>query len=97
MLFRSQGRILARDIWKILPFENNLVIGSFKGRELPPAITDRHPVEPEREYSVVITDFAAINQSGRYQLNTSGLRFPRTGPSQRDAVIDWIKKKKVIP
>lgn len=92
-----KGQILARDIWKILPFENTLLIGKFKGSELPPAITERYPVEKDREYNVVITDFAAINQSGKYQLNTTGLRFPRTGPSQRDAVIEWIKKKKVIP
>lgn len=92
-----KGQVLARDIWKILPFDNALVIGKFKGNALPPAITERYPVEKDREYSVVITDFAMINQSGKYQLNTTGLRFPRTGPPQRDAVIEWIKKKKVIP
>jgi len=30
-------------------------------------------------------------------LDASGLRFPRSGPLQRDAVIEWIKKKKVVP
>jgi 5'-nucleotidase/UDP-sugar diphosphatase len=92
-----RGRILARDIWKILPFDDFLAIGTFKGSQLPPAITDRYPVKPDREYKIVVSDFTVMNQSAKNQLNTTGLRFPRTGPLQRDAVIEWIKKMKVIP
>jgi 2',3'-cyclic-nucleotide 2'-phosphodiesterase (5'-nucleotidase family) len=92
-----EGKILARNIWNILPFDNYLVTGKFKGRQLPPAITTRYPVEPDREYKVVTTDFTAMNQASKDQLNTSGLEFPNVGPLQRDAVIDWIKKKKVVP
>ena len=90
-------RILARDVWNILPFDNSIVIGTFKGSELPPAITQRYPVQPDRQYTVATTDFTAINQAAKSQLNTTGLRFPRTGPLQRDAVIEWIRKKKVVP
>jgi hypothetical protein len=43
------------------------------------------------------TDFTATNQADKAQLGASGLKFPRTGPLQRDAVIEWIKKKKVVP
>jgi 2',3'-cyclic-nucleotide 2'-phosphodiesterase (5'-nucleotidase family) len=92
-----EGRLLARNIWNILPFDNYIVIGKFKGSQLPPAITKRHPVDPNREYTVATTDFTAANQSAPEELRTSGLQFPKTGPLQRDAVIDWIKKKKVVP
>jgi 2',3'-cyclic-nucleotide 2'-phosphodiesterase/3'-nucleotidase/5'-nucleotidase len=92
-----KGQILIRNIWNLLPFDNYIVIGKFKGSELPPAITRRYPVEADREYTVATTDFTATNQADKEQLGASGLRFPRTGPLQRDAVIEWIKKKKVVP
>ncbi len=92
-----QGRILARTVWNILPFDNYIVLGKFKGSELPPSITKRYPVEPDREYTVATSDFTAANQSDKDQLNATGMRFPQTGPLQRDALIDWIKKKKVVP
>ena len=92
-----KGPILIRSIWNLLPFDNYIVIGKFKGSELPPAITRRYPVEPDREYTVATSDFTATNQSAKEQLDTTGMLFPRTGPLQRDAVIDWIKKKKVVP
>jgi 2',3'-cyclic-nucleotide 2'-phosphodiesterase (5'-nucleotidase family) len=92
-----QGRILARTVWNILPFDNYIVLGKFKGSELPPSITKRYPVEPDREYTVATSDFTAANQSDKDQLNATGMRFPQTGPLQRDALIDWIKKKKIVP
>jgi 2',3'-cyclic-nucleotide 2'-phosphodiesterase (5'-nucleotidase family) len=91
------GRILARSVWNLLPFDNYIVMGKFKGSELPPSITKRYPVEPDREYTVATSDFTAANQSDKDQLNATGLRFPQTGPLQRDAVMEWIKKKKVVP
>lgn len=92
-----KGQILIRNIWNLLPFDDYIVMGKFKGSELPPAITRRYPVQPDREYTVATTDFTATNQSAKEQLDASGLGFPRTGPLQRDAVIEWIKKKKVVP
>ena len=92
-----EGRILARTVWNILPFDNYIMLGKFKGSELPPSITKRYPVEPDREYTVATTDFTVANQSDKDQLNATGLRFPQTGPLQRDAMIEWIKKKKVVP
>lgn len=92
-----EGRILARTVWNVLPFDNYIVLGKFKGSELPPSITKRYPVAPDREYTVATTDFTAANQSASDQLNSTALRFPQTGPLQRDAVIEWIKKKKVVP
>jgi 2',3'-cyclic-nucleotide 2'-phosphodiesterase (5'-nucleotidase family) len=92
-----EGRIFARNVWNILPFDNYIVLGKFKGSELPPSITKRYPVEPDREYTVATSDFTAANQSDKDQFNTTGMRFPQTGPLQRDALIEWIKKKKVVP
>lgn len=92
-----KGQILIRNIWNLLPFDDYIVMGKFKGSELPPAITRRYPVEPDREYTVATSDFTATNQADKAQLGASGLLFPRTGPVQRDAVIEWIKKKKVVP
>lgn len=92
-----KGQLLIRHIWNILPFDNYIVMGKFKGSELPATITQRYPVEPGREYTVATTDFTAINQSSGDQLKSTGLLFPRTGPLQRDAVIEWIRKKKVVP
>jgi 5'-nucleotidase / UDP-sugar diphosphatase len=92
-----QGQLLARHIWNILPFDNYIVTGKFKGSELPPAITDRYPVDPNREYTVAVPDFTMMNQAAKEQLGTTGMKFPNTGPLQRDAVVEWVKKKKVIP
>ena len=91
------GRILARQIWNMLPFDNYVVTGKFQGSQLPKSITDRYPVEPNREYTVATTDFTAGNQAARDQLDTTGLAFPKTGPLQRDAVIAWIRKKRKVP
>ena len=92
-----QGQILARHIWNILPFDDTIVVGKFKGSELPPVITSRYPVDPGREYSVAVSDFTVVSESAANQLNTTGMVFPKTGPVQRDAVIDWIRKKKRVP
>jgi 2',3'-cyclic-nucleotide 2'-phosphodiesterase (5'-nucleotidase family) len=92
-----EGRILARVIWNMLPFDNYIVTGKFKGSQLPKSITDRYPVQPDRVYTVATTDFTADNQAAKNQLDTTGMVFPKTGPLQRDAVIAWVKKKGKVP
>lgn len=92
-----EGRILTRYVWNILPFDNYIVTGKFKGKDLPPTVTDRYPVEPDKVYTVATTDFSATNQSAPDQFNTTGLRFPNVGPLQRETMIEWVKKKKVLP
>jgi hypothetical protein len=89
--------LLARNIWNVLPFDNRIVTARFKGSQLPSAMTADHPVDPDREYTVATTDFTAANQASSDQLSTTGLEFPKVGPLQREAVIDWIKKKQVVP
>jgi 2',3'-cyclic-nucleotide 2'-phosphodiesterase (5'-nucleotidase family) len=91
------GKLSARHIWNILSFENRIVVGKFKGNELPKAITDRYPVQPDRVYSVAVTAFTAEDQSAPNELNTTGLKFPKAGPMQREAVIAWIRRKRTVP
>ncbi len=91
-----QGTVMARTIWNILPFDNAVVIGKFKGSQLPLKAREGHTIDPDREYTFATTDFTAANQASADQLGVSGLVFPRTDAMQRDMVIDWIKKKKVL-
>jgi len=44
----------------------------------------------------VVTDFTAVNQESPGELNTHGLKFPVKSVLLRDALIDWVKKKKLI-
>lgn len=91
-----EGRLLARHVWNILPFDNRVVMGKFRGRDLPPVVTAGRTLDPDREYTLATTDFAAINQASKDQMDTTGLKFPRVGPLQRDLVIDWIRKTKIL-
>ncbi len=90
------GTILARTVWNILPFDNAVVIGTFKGSQLPAKVREGHTIDPNREYTLATTDFTAANQASNDQFGVSGLAFPKTAAMQRDMVIDWIKKKKIL-
>ena len=90
------GTVLARTVWNILPFDNAVVIGKFKGSRLPAKVREGHSIDPDREYTLATTDFTAANQASSDQLGVSGLDFPRTAAMQRDMVIEWIKKKKIL-
>jgi hypothetical protein len=59
-------------------------------------VREGHSIDPDREYTLATTDFTAANQASSDQLGVSGLDFPRTAAMQRDMVIDWIKKKKIL-
>ena len=90
-----QGTILARHVWNIIPFDNKMVAGTFQGRELPLAVTSGRSIDPNREYTLAVSDFVAAAQ--RAELGVTGLKFSkRTNRLQRDLLIDWIKKKKVL-
>ncbi len=89
-----KGRILARNVWNIMPFDNRVVVGKFKGSQLPAAVTAGRQIDPDREYTLAVNDFTAANQ--KTEMGVSGLVFPSEGPVHRDLLIDWIKKKKVL-
>jgi 2',3'-cyclic-nucleotide 2'-phosphodiesterase (5'-nucleotidase family) len=92
-----KGQLLARHVWNIFPFENHIVIGKFKGSELPKVMTDRGGIDPNREYTFATTDYTMQNQAQADELGTTGMVFPKIDRLERDVIIEWIKKKKVLP
>jgi 5'-nucleotidase / UDP-sugar diphosphatase len=90
------GQVLARHIWQIMPFDNTVVVGTFKGRDLPPVVVGDRKVEPGRDYTLAVTDFTAANQGTAENLRTQGLQFPNELGLLRDLLIDWCRKKKTL-
>ena len=91
-----KGQLLERNIWDIMPFDNHVVTGTFKGRDLPAAVLGGRQVEPGRDYTLAVSDFTAANQSTPENLRTTGLRFPNDAGLLRDVLLDWFRKKKLI-
>jgi len=91
-----QGQLLVRHIWDIMPFDNAVVFGKFKGRDLPKVAVGNRAIDPDREYTLAVTDFTAANQSAGEELQTTGLAFTGEGGLLRDLLVDWFRKKKVI-
>jgi 2',3'-cyclic-nucleotide 2'-phosphodiesterase (5'-nucleotidase family) len=91
-----KGRLMARHVWNIMPFDNIVVVGTFKGRQLPEAVTRGRKVDPDRDYRFVTSDFNAANQNTPGGFGTTGLVFPEEGGLLRDLFIDWIKKQQVL-
>ena len=91
-----QGQLLERHIWNIMPFDNRLVSGTFKGRDLPAVVVGDRKIEPDKDYTLVVSDYTAGNQQTTENLRTSGLRFPNDIGLMRDVLLDWFRKKKVI-
>ena len=91
-----QGQLLERHIWDVMPFDNLLMVGTFKGRDLPPVVVGSRKLDPGREYSLVVTDFTAANQATAENLRSKGLAFPKECGVVRDVLIDWFRAKKTI-
>jgi 2',3'-cyclic-nucleotide 2'-phosphodiesterase (5'-nucleotidase family) len=91
-----KGQLLERNIWDIMPFDNELVMGTFKGKDLPAVVLGGRKVEPEKDYTLAVSDFTAANQATAENLRTTGLKFPHQIGMVRDLLIDWFRKKKVI-
>lgn len=88
------GPLLARHVWNVHPFDNRVLVSRFKGKDLPAEVRQGRNIDPEREYTLAVNDFIAANQPT--ELGAGGLQFPQAGPLQRDLLIAWIKKRKVI-
>ena len=91
-----EGQLKVRNIWDIMPFDNTVVVGTFKGRELPPVVVGGRQVDPDREYTLAVSDFTAANQDGADSLRSTGLTFPHQVGLMRDMLVDWFRKQKVI-
>jgi len=91
-----KGQLLVRHIWDIMPFDNRVVVGTFKGRELPAKLAPGRTLDPDKDYTVAVSDFTAANQSTGENLGTTGLKFPHDVGLMRDLLIDWFRKQKTI-
>ena len=91
-----EGQLLARHIWQIMPFDNLVVVGTFKGRDLPAVVVGDRKIDPAADYTLAVSDFTAANQEGPDSLQTKGLAFPNDVGLLRDLLLDWFRKKKVV-
>ena len=91
-----EGQLKVRNIWNIMPFDNMVVFGKFKGKDLPKVVVGDRKIDPDREYTLAVTDFTAANQSASSQLQSHGLEFPHQGPLLRDLLVDWFRKQQTI-
>jgi 2',3'-cyclic-nucleotide 2'-phosphodiesterase (5'-nucleotidase family) len=91
-----QGDLKERNIWNIMPFDNRVVVGKFKGRDLPTVVLGDRKVDPDKMYTLAVSDFTAANQSSDENLRTTGLEFPKDEGLLRDLLIAWFRKQKVI-
>lgn len=91
-----KGQLLLRHVWNIMPFDNMVVYGTFKGRDLPAVVTAGHQIDPNKDYKLAVSDFTAANQETGENLRAKGLEFPGSAGLLRDALADLIRKRKVI-
>jgi len=91
-----EGQLKERNIWNIMPFDNRVVFGKFKGSELPPVVVGDRKVLPNRVYTLAVSDYTAANQGTAENLRVTGLVFPGDSGLLRDILMDWFRKKKVI-
>jgi 2',3'-cyclic-nucleotide 2'-phosphodiesterase (5'-nucleotidase family) len=90
------GRLLARHIWNIMPFDNIVVVAKVQGSALPAVVAKDRQIDPGRVYTLATTDFTADNQGTPGGLGTTNLTFTTDGPLLRDLLIEWIRKQKVV-
>ena len=88
--------MLDRQIWNIMPFDNEAPIGTFKGRDLPKAVVGDWQIDPDRDYTPAVSYYTAANQGTGENLRTTGLLFPKDAGPMRDRLLDWFREKKVI-
>jgi 2',3'-cyclic-nucleotide 2'-phosphodiesterase (5'-nucleotidase family) len=90
-----KGQLLVRHIWNIMPFDNMVVVGTFKGRQIPQVVAGAKQLDPDRDYTFAVSDFTAANPEGE-GLKATGLKFPNEVGLLRDILVDWFRKKKTI-
>jgi len=88
-----EGRLLARHVWNVMPFDNHVVVGEFRGRDLPYFLIEERRLDPDRTYRLATMDFVATTWKER---RSADLDFTDTGRLVRDAVIEWIRKRGVV-
>ena len=87
----TEGTVMARHIWNILPFDNALVEATVRGDQLPEEARVGQDLEPGRMYSFVTNDYVA----GLPEF--AGIDFTARELTLRDAVLDWVKARARVP
>ncbi len=87
----TEGTVMARHIWNILPFDNLLVEATVRGDQLPEEARAGQNLEPGRMYSFVTNDYVA----GLPEY--AGIDFTARELTLRDAVLDWVKARARVP
>jgi 2',3'-cyclic-nucleotide 2'-phosphodiesterase (5'-nucleotidase family) len=95
------GVVLARSIWNIMPFDNQIVQGKMKGSEMPEEFRKEFAalgmaIEADREYKLAMTDFSVEQLSVNPATAELSRRFPRQGPLLRDVMIEYLRRTSVI-
>jgi 2',3'-cyclic-nucleotide 2'-phosphodiesterase (5'-nucleotidase family) len=86
----AKGPILVRHVWNILPFDNVIVYGTLRGDEIPKEAVRGRRIVPFRTYVLATNNFVAE------QWKRVGRKLDHQGPDVREAMIDWIKSRKVL-
>jgi 2',3'-cyclic-nucleotide 2'-phosphodiesterase (5'-nucleotidase family) len=86
-----QGEILIRHIWNIEPFGNLIAYGPVLGKDIPEEARQGRRINPNRKYVLATNDFIAQQWREKGLVDLS-----EEGPLVRDALIDWVRKKKVL-
>lgn len=87
----SEGTVMARDIWNILPFDNALVEATVRGDSLPEEARAGHDLDPGRMYTFVTNDYVA----GLPEF--AAIDFTARELTLRDAVLNWVKARGRVP
>lgn len=86
-----KGEILIRHLWNIEPFGNLIEYGPVTGKDIPEEAREGRQIDPNREYVFATNDFIA------QQWREKGwVDLKQEGPLVRDAMIEWVRNKKVI-
>lgn len=86
-----RGTVTARHVWNILPFDNELVEATVRGRDLPEEVQQGRAVDLERAYRLVTNDYVAG------QWRRLGIAFRPTGRALRDTFLEWVEDQDSLP
>lgn len=75
-----QGQLLDRHIWDLMPFDNEVLIGTFRGRDLPSVVVGDKKIDLDSNYTLAVSDYTAANQETSENLRTTGLQFQERRP-----------------
>ena len=87
----QRGEVLARHVWKILPFDNTLVEARVRGSDLPAEAVGANAVDPQETYRFVTNDYVAGLPAYRH------IEFHPTDHVMRDTFLEWVQSRQKVP